>query len=183
MLRTTFFLDDVGDAILRQSNTTVTPSVTNISNVDRVRTPGLEIVWLAQDLVARGVSLEANATFADAKVVENAKDPASVGKYWLRVPKTRASLVVAYRPTPRWLTSVGVRHQGRSYNDVYNLDINPNVFGGVSSVNQLDARVAYKPAPKTEVSFGVDNITSHRSYQSHPLPGRTLFLELRVASR
>jgi len=183
MLRTTFFYDDVRDAILRQSNTTVTPSITNVSNVDRVRTPGLELAWVAQDLVARGLSIDANLTLADSKVVENAKDPATVGKYWLRVPKTRANLSVAYRFTDRWMGSVGYRHQGKAFNDVYNLDTNRNVFGGFSTVDQLDLRVSFKPASKAEIAFGIDNATNSRSFQSHPMPGRTMFLEFRVASR
>jgi iron complex outermembrane receptor protein len=183
MLRTTFFYDDVRDAILRQSNTTVTPSITNVSNVDRVRTPGLEIVWVAQNFLARGLSLDGNLTLADSKVVENANDPATVGKYWLRVPKTRANLTAAYRPTDRWMGSVGYRHQGKAYNDVYNLDVNGNVYGGFSTVDQIDLRLSYLPMPKTEVAFGIDNVTNSRSYQSHPMPGRTVFLELRVASR
>jgi iron complex outermembrane receptor protein len=183
VLRTTFFYDDIRDAILRQSDTTVTPSVTNVSNVDRVRTPGLEIVWVTQDFIAPGLSVDANLTLADSKIVENAKDPASVGKYWLRVPKTRGNVTVAYRPTEKWLGSVGYRHQGKAYNDVYNLDVNGNVYGGFSTVDQMDLRVSYKPIPKAEIAFGIDNVTNSHSYQSHPLPGRTLFMELRVASR
>ena len=161
----------------------MTPSITNVSNADRVRTPGVELVWSARDLGLRGLTIEANAAFADSKVVENAKDPESVGKYWLRVPKTRGSLLLAYRPTPKWMGSVGYRHQGRAYNDVYNLDINPNVYGGVSSVNQLDLRTSFKPQPKIELSLGVDNVTDQHAYQSHPYPGRTFFLEIRTASR
>jgi iron complex outermembrane receptor protein len=79
--------------------------------------------------------------------------------------------------------SVGYRHQGQAFNDVYNLDINRNVFGGFSSVDQIDVRVSYKPVRKTEIAFGIDNVTNSRSYQSHPMPGRTMFVELRVASR
>jgi iron complex outermembrane receptor protein len=182
-LRASLFLDDVKDAILRQSDTTVTPSITNVSNADRVRTPGVELVWSARDLGVRGLSVEANAAFADSKVVENEKDPQSVGKYWLRVPKTRGSLLLAYRPTAKWMGSVGYRHQGRAYNDVYNLDVNSNVYGGVSAVNQLDLRVSHKPQSKIELSLGVDNVTDQQSYQVHPYPGRTFFLEVRTASR
>jgi iron complex outermembrane receptor protein len=183
MLRASFFYDDVHDAILRQSDSTITPSVVRTSNVDRVRTPGLELVWVAQNLPVTGVSIEANATFADSKVVENSRDPLMEGKYWLRVPKTRGSLVLAYRPTARWMGSIGYRHQGRAYNDVYNLDIFPNVYGGVSSINQLDLRVSYKPVPVAEIAFGVDNVTDSHAYVSHPFPGRTMFLELRLANR
>lgn len=181
MLRSTFFLDDVHDAILRQSDATVTPSITRVSNVDRVRTPGLEFFWVANDFPSRKVNVEGNVTFASSKVIENSRDPLSVGKYWLRVPKTRGGLTVAYRPTDRWMGSVGYRHQGRSYNDVYNLDIFPNVYGGVSSVNQVDLRLSYKPTKLAEVAVGVDNVSNGHSYVSHPYPGRTMFVELRVA--
>ena len=182
-LRATVFVDDVRDAILRQSDVTVTPSITNVSNADRVRTPGLELVWTARDVLLRGLSVEANGALASSKVVANEKDPRSVGKYWLRVPKTRASVLVAYQPTARFMGSVGFRHQGRAYNDVYNLDVNPNVYGGVSELNQLDLRSSFKPHARLELAAGVDNLTDGHAYQSHPFPGRTFFLEVRSSSR
>jgi iron complex outermembrane receptor protein len=79
--------------------------------------------------------------------------------------------------------SVGFRHQGRAYNDVYNLDVNPNVYGGVSGLNQLDLRSSFKPHARLELAAGVDNLTDGRAYQSHPFPGRTFFLEVRSSSR
>jgi iron complex outermembrane receptor protein len=180
-LRVALFHNLVQDAILRQSNTTVTPTVTNVSNVDKVRTYGLELVWKVQDLASvRGLNLDANAALTDSKVLENAKDPASVGKYWLRVPKTRGNLILSYRPDEHWLGSIGWRHQGRAYNDTYNLDVNPDVYGGVSSVNELDLRVAYQMQKTWEFALGMDNVTDERSYQAHPYPGRTLFAEVRA---
>ncbi|MET0555619.1 MAG: TonB-dependent receptor [Vicinamibacteria bacterium] len=182
-LRATVFVDDVRDAILRQSDATVTPSITNVSNADRVRTPGVELAWTARDVLVRGLGVEANGAFAHSKVVANEKDPRSVGKYWLRVPKTRASALVAYRPNARFMGSVGFRHQGRAYNDVYNLDVNPDVYGGVSGLNQFDLRSSFKPHARLELAAGVDNLLDGRAYQSHPFPGRTLFLEVRSSSR
>jgi iron complex outermembrane receptor protein len=79
--------------------------------------------------------------------------------------------------------SVGYRHSGAAYNDVYNLDVNRNTYGGLSTVNQLDLKLSYKPAPRVEVALGVDNVTDQRAYQSHPFPARTVVLELRTASR
>ena len=181
--RASVFHDAVTEAILRQSNNTVTPSITNVSNVDLVWTSGFELVWTGRDVGVRGLSIEANLAFADSKVKENEKDPRSVGKYFLRVPKTRGSLLVAYRPNPRWMGSLGFRHQGRAYNDVYNLDLNPDVYGGVSRLNQLDLRVSFKPRPRIELATGMDNVTNQRAYQSHPYPNRTIFVEVRSSSR
>jgi iron complex outermembrane receptor protein len=130
-----------------------------------------------------GLSVEANAAFTRSKVVENEKDPKTEGKYWLRVPKARGGLIVAYRPTLKWLGSVGYRYSSAAFNDVYNLDTNANVYGGISKVNQLDLRLSYKPVPKIEVAVGMDNVTDSHSYQSHPLPGRTTFVQFRTSSR
>ncbi len=180
-LRVSVFHDAVRDAILRQSDTTVTPSVTRVSNVDRVKTSGLEIVWQTQDWLLRGLSLDANAAFAHSKVTANAADPASVGKYWLRVPKLRANLLATYRPTRQWMGSLGIRHSGRAYNDTYNLDVQPEVYGGVSSFTFVDLRGSYKLTPQVELALGVDNLADSRGFQAHPYPGRTVFTELRAS--
>jgi iron complex outermembrane receptor protein len=182
-LRASVFHDDVYDAIMRQSNQTVTPTVTNVSNVDHVRTTGVEVVWSANDLFFKGFGVEANGAFTSSKVLENAKDPAQEGKYFLRIPKTRGTLLVSYRPSAKWMGSVGYRHSGAAYNDVYNLDVNRNTYGGLSTVNQVDLKLSYKPVPRLEAAIGVDNINDQRAYQSHPFPARTFVVELRTASR
>lgn len=188
-LRVSLFHDDVRDAILRQSTTDATvcrstgtsaSTYTCVQNVDRVKTRGIEIAWQAHDWLLKGLSLDANAAFAHSKVVANARDPNSVGTYWLRVPKVRANLLAAYRANDRCMTSIGVRHSGRAHNDVYNADINPDVYGGVSSFTFVDLRVSYEFDPRVELALGVDNAADARGYQAHPYPGRTWFTELRV---
>ena len=182
-LRASIFHDDIHDAILRQSNNTVTPSITNVSNADHVRTTGVEVVWSARDLFVKGLSFEANSAFTRSKVLENAKDRGTEGKDFLRIPKTRATFLLAYRPDPQWMGSIGYRHSGAAYNDVYNLDINRNVYGGLSTVNQVDLKVSYKPQPRLEVAVGVDNFNNQKAYQSHPFPGRSFVIDLRTSSR
>lgn len=179
-LRVSLFHDDVRDAILRQTDISVTPNVTRISNVDRVKTRGVELAWQTQDWLLRGLDLDAGLALARSRVEANARDPQSVGKEWLRVPRVRANLLAAYRPDEHWMGSVGVRHSGRAYNDVYNRDVNPDVYGGVSSFTFVDLRGSYKFSPKTELALGIDNVGDARGFQAHPYPGRTLFSELRV---
>ncbi|RZL02224.1 MAG: TonB-dependent receptor [Rubrivivax sp.] len=178
-LRASLFHDSVANAILRQTDITVTPTVTRVSNVDRVKTTGIEFAWQAQDLFISGLSLDATAAFTNAKVTANARDPASVGKWWLRVPRERATLQAAYQASADWRFSAGYRHEGRAYNDVYNADVHPDVYGGVSSVNQLDLRGSHALTKQLELALGVNNALDAHAYQSHPYPGRTLFAELR----
>lgn len=178
-LRVSVFQDVVRDAILRQSDVTVTPSVTRVSNVDRVRTRGIEFVWMQQDVFVRGFDLEGNLAFTRSIVTANTRDPDSVGAYWLRVPKSRGALLASWRPNDLWRTSLGLRYSGRAYNDVYNRDVHPDVYGGVSRVKQLDWRASVKLQPQLEWAVGIDNLTDQRAWQSHPYPGRTLHTELR----
>lgn len=189
-LRVSLFHDDVKDAILRQSTTDasvckITGTVTTgsyscVQNVDRVKTSGIELAWSAQDLGFKGFSLDTSFAYTfRSEVTANSEDPAMVGKWWLRIPRTRATLLASWRPDDQWLLAAGYRHQGRAYNDTYNLDGNPGVYGGVSKVNQLDLRGAYKASRELEIALGINNATDQRAYQSHPYPGRTLFAELR----
>ncbi|MGC8141262.1 TonB-dependent receptor domain-containing protein, partial [Salmonella enterica] len=61
MLRTSLFQSDVRDSIYTQTNILVTPNVTNVQNVDRVRTRGIELAYsgqnVLQDLGVRGVDV------------------------------------------------------------------------------------------------------------------------------
>lgn len=177
LLRASLFQDDVQDAILRQND--VSAQIDWVSNVDRVRTRGIELAWQAQDWPARGLSLDANVALARSKVAANARDPRSVGKYWPRVPRLRASVVAAWRANERWTTSLALRHSGRAYNTSDNSDIQPDVYGGVSRLTQLDLRGSVKLQPQLELALGIDNLGDQRAWQSHPYPGRTLLAELR----
>lgn len=191
-LRVSLFHDDVKDAILRQSTTdpavckttaTGATTYTCVQNVDRVETTGLEVAWSAQDLGFKGFGLEVSGAYTfKSEVTENRNDPAMEGKWWLRVPRTRATVQASWRPDERWLLAAGYRHQGRAYNDTYNLDKNPDVYGGVSKVNQLDLRASVKLQRQLELAVGANNVTDQRAYQSHPYPGRTLFAELRFTN-
>jgi iron complex outermembrane receptor protein len=190
-LRVSLFHDDVRNAILRQSSPDPgacafagPPLVSNrydcVRNVDRVKTEGIELTWSGEDIGVRGLGLEASAAYTfRSEVVANQADPSMIGKWWLRVPRTRATLQATWKPDDQWLFAAGYRHQGRAYNDTANGDVNPNVYGGVSKVNQVDLRGARRLTKQLELAVGLNNATDQRAYQSHPYPGRTLFAELR----
>jgi hypothetical protein len=36
---------------------------------------------------------------------------------------------------------------------------------------------------RLELAVGMDNVTDQDAFQSHPLPGRTLFVQVRTSSR
>ena len=178
-LRASLFQDDVRDSIFSQTNVTVTPNVTNVQNVDRVRTRGVETAFSIAIPAIESLSFDGNLAYARARILENDNYPVSVGNMWPRIPKWRGSLQTVWRPTDRWLTSLGIRYSGRMFNRLENDDIYPDTYGGVSRFTLLDARVAYTTQRNIELALGVDNLTDERAYQVHPYPGRTAFIEAR----
>lgn len=177
-LRVSLFHEDIRDTIFSQTDTTVVPNVTNVQNVGRVRARGIELAWGADDVFVRGLKLEANATWVDARTLES-RNLASIGKFWVRVPRTRANLMATYAANERWMTNLTVRHSGRQYNELDNSDIRPDVYGAVSRYTMVDLRVVFRPERQWELALGVDNLSDRRAFVYHPLPGRTLFAELR----
>lgn len=177
--RVSLFEDDVRDSIFAQTNVTVTPNVTNVQNVGRVRTRGIETAFTLDAFGAYWLKIDGSIAYARSKILENANFPISIGNAWPRVPKWRGTLQVVVQPSERWFASLGIRHSGQTYNRLENDDFNGDTYGGVSRFTTLDARVAYAFDNALEIALGVDNVTNERSYQVHPLPTRTGYLEAR----
>ena len=180
-LRASVFEDDVRDTILSQTNILVFPNVTNIQNIDRVRTRGVELSGTANDVGIKGFDLTGNVTYAHAVTLENTNNPTTVGKYWVRVPRIRANFIGTYRPDDKWTTSLAARFSGREYNTLDNSDINPNTYGGTSTYTVWDTKLTYRFTRWADASFGVNNLTDKRYYVFHPYPGRTFVGELHAS--
>jgi len=180
-LRASFFRDDVTDTILRQTDATVTPSVTRVSNVDKVLTQGIELVWATRDVGLKGLDLGGSFTWTDAQVKANAANPAQVGKKWLRIPPQRYTVQASYRPNAQWLLGAAYRWASSSYNTEMNVDTNPDTYGGTSNVNQLDLKASWKFAKQWEWGFGINNVANRPSWQAHTMPQRSVQTELRFS--
>jgi len=180
-LRASLFCDDVTDTILRQTDATVTPTVTRVSNVDKVLTQGIELVWQSRDVGVKGLDLGGSATWTDATVTANAANPAQVGKAWLRIPPQRYTLQASYRPNNAWLFGASWRWASSMVNTELNVDNNPNTYGGTSSVNQLDLKAAWKFDKHWEWNVGINNVANQPSWQAHTMTQRNVQTELRYS--
>lgn len=178
-IRVSLFQDDVRDTILTQTNILVFPNITNVQNIDRVRTRGIELAGDMQNVLLRGLNIDANIAYNQPRIVQNDAFPASVGKNWIRIPRVRSAVTVTYKPIETLSVATTYRYQGRQFNELNNSDINPDVYAGLSRVRQWDARILWKPVSKAELALGIDNIANKLSWQSHPFPGRTVFAEIR----
>ncbi|WP_321782438.1 TonB-dependent receptor [Paraburkholderia sp. J94] len=180
LFRFTLFQDDVKNTIFSQTDTTVIPNVTNFQNIGKVRSRGVETSYQGQDVLLHGLDFSANVAYTQSKILANAQNPASVGKYFYRIPLWRVNAVATYRFDARMALTLAARYSGRQYNTLTNTDTNPNVFGGTSSYTVADVKFTFRPTKKTEIGVGIDNLFDARYYVYHPYPGRTFYAEAKI---
>lgn len=174
------FLENRHNALFSQTDTSVTPNVTQIENIDRVRIFGVEAALRSKDVFIDGLDFMGSVTWANGKTISDPLAPTAVGKNWPRIPEWRAKGVVSYNFNNIWTASLGVRYASASYSTLLNTDVNSQVFGGISSYLVADARLTYKVKENWTIAAGVDNIGDYKYYVSpHPYPQRTFFAEMR----
>jgi iron complex outermembrane receptor protein len=183
-LRLTAFGERTRDALYSQTNVLVTPNVTNVQNVDRIVTKGLELAYAASDVAAdeldlRGLDLNASLTWTDSKIDRNDKFPASVGKWQPRIPQWRASGQATWRADDRLAATLAARYSGRQYSTLDNSDPNGFAYQGASRYFTADLRVVYRIDRHWEAAFGIDNLNNYRYWNFHPYPQRTWVAELK----
>lgn len=180
MLRVSLFDEERTNALYSQTDTTVTPNVTQIENIGQVRIRGVELALDAHDVLIDGLQISASVTGAEAKTLTDRQYPAATGKTFPRIPDWRARMDVTYRPDDVMSYSAGLRYAGRAYNSLNNADINPNTFGGISSYLVADMRVQRKMGDGVTLAAGIDNMFDCKYYVSpHPYPQTTAFLQIR----
>ncbi len=181
LLRLSLFHENIYDAIYRQTNVAVFPVVTNIQNIDHVRTRGIEAAFQGENVGLRGLDLSGSVTYADSEIRKNTKVPGSVGKAMPRVPDWRATAVATYHQNDRLSYTLAARYSGQQYSQVDNSDINPNAVGGTSRFFVADVRVNYPLNKQLTASVGVDNLNNERYYDGHPYAQRTFHAELKAS--
>ncbi|MFN9451391.1 MAG: TonB-dependent receptor [Rubrivivax sp.] len=184
--RASLFTEDKRDALISQTDVTVTPNISSIQNVDKVRTSGLELAAQASDVGVRGLELNGSLTYTDSTIVRNTRNPGLEGTHQPRIPRWRATAVATWRASERLSASLAYRYSGRQHNALFNTtlqrynDINPNVYGAVSHYSVFDAKLLYRIDRHWTASLGINNIGSFKYYVNpNPYPQRTWFGSLK----
>jgi iron complex outermembrane recepter protein len=183
LLRATIFRETSRDALYSQTNVLVTPNVTNVQNVDLIKTLGIELAANKDDAFMKGLSFSGSVTYSDSKTIVNSKFPASVGAWQPRVPQWRANAVASYQWDEHLSGSFGLRYSGKQFATLDNVDTNPNAYTGFSSYFVADTRIRYRFTKNWIGSAGIDNLTNAKYWAFHPYPQRTLFLNLKYQIR
>ncbi len=190
LIRASLFHETKLDALISQtvgngavisfgSGTCAATSCSFIQNIDHVRTNGIELSTIWEDVGIHGLDILANATFTDAEILRNDINPSLQGKKPLRIPKQQYKLVATYHQNNNLTYSLGARYSGRQYNTLDNTDSNPSTFGGTSNYFFVDVKANYKFADRFTASVGVDNLNNYKAYVFHPYPQRTGYVQLK----
>jgi iron complex outermembrane receptor protein len=175
-LRLTAFGERTTDALYSQTNVLISPMVTNIQNVDLIRTKGLEVSYEAKLL---GFDLSSSVTWTDSKIIRNDKAPGSVGKWQPRIPEWRATGVATYEFNDKLSATLAARYSGKQYSTLDNSDINGFAYQGASKYFTADTRLRYRISRQWSMALGVDNLNNYQYWNFHPYPQRTYVAELK----
>lgn len=178
-LRLTAFFERNRDALYSQTNVLVTPNVTNVQNVDLIRTHGLEAAWSNENVLLEGLDMSASLTWTDSKIKRNAKFPASIGKWQPRIPEWRASAVASYRVNDKLSATLAARYSGQQFSTLDNSDINGFAYQGASKYFTVDARLRYRIDKHWSAAFGIDNANNYKYWNFHPYPQRAYSAEVK----
>lgn len=182
-LRVSLFQEYVSNALISQTSTLGTVVSSYTQNVDKTRQRGVEMVVQKDDVLIKGLEIDASATYVDARILANSSfvssTTTSVGKRTPYIPEWRATLEATYRPDDKWAYSLAGRYSGRLYATVDNSDVNTHTYQGFDSFIVFDMRVRYKIDQHWSAAFGIDNLANYNYFLYHPFPERTVFAELK----
>lgn len=180
LLRATLFYETVKDSLYSER---ISPTVTRIVNVGKIRTPGMELTYQGNDILLRGLDLSGSLTYSDSRIIENAGYVTvpgdTIGKYQPRVPVWRAVALASYRFSEQLTGSLGWRYKGRQYTTLNNSDPNGYAYQGDSPFKVVDLRMRYQIAKQWSAAFGIDNLTNYKYWAFHPYPQRAYSAELK----
>ena len=184
LARLTWFTERTRDALYSQTlfDSSANKNISRVQNIDRVATSGLEAALTSEDLLFKGLDLQASLTYTDSKITSNrgfVTTPGdTVGRWQPNIPRWRATLLGSYRFDDQWSASLGLRHSGKQHNTLNNTDVNGQTYRGVSQFTVLDLRVRHRFDKQWSASFGIDNLTNKKYWNFHPYPQRSYSAEV-----
>jgi iron complex outermembrane recepter protein len=154
---------------------TVSATLQEGINAGKAKSQGIELE--AEQKIAVGLTLFANYTYTDSEMVENAANPASVGKQLIQVPEHLLNAGVSYEQGPFSLSLTG-RYVSKRYGSDTNTDVIDGVYSSYDPYTLIDTKISYKMNQFAEISFSVNNIFDEDYYIYYKGEGRSFFTEL-----
>ncbi|HQN49427.1 MAG TPA: TonB-dependent receptor [Phenylobacterium sp.] len=176
---TSVFWQDIDDAVFSfQGLNQYGNVVSSYKNIDEVRQYGVELILEATDILIDGLDVDANVSWMNAETIKNAAATAAEGKMFPRIPEWRSNGNIRYRINDAWKASLGWRYATRPNSDLFGLS-RGDAYGFQSEYFTVDGRVTWAITPKAQLGLGIDNLFNDQAYVAHPLPQRTLVVDIK----
>jgi iron complex outermembrane receptor protein len=146
-------------------------------NAGRARTRGAElaVTWRP----ARWLTARPTYTFTNARIVENAAAPATVGRQVTFVPRHMAAGTVTALVRRLAVTLTG-RYQSAVFATDTNTDVVRNVPGAYDLFAELDAAATWTLRPGVSVNASIENLLNRHYYLFYRNPGRVASAGVRL---
>lgn len=187
-VRLSLFQENTRNALISQSNfvpPNTTVLTTFFTNVDAVRSRGVELAWQKDNVLIDRLELFGSATYVDARILSDptfasTTGTTATGKMVPNVPAWRGTFGGTYRPNDAWAFTAVARYQSKTYSTLDNTDTVANVYQAFDPFFVVDTRIQYQVAGRGSLSIGIDNIGNEKYTLFHPFPQRTYVLQGRL---
>lgn len=128
------------------------------------------------------LSLSANYTYTNAKIIRNDAQPKYNGHYIAQIPPHMAHLALLYGGDDRvgFFGSVQMNAQSGAFTSLDNKasDIATKTFGSINPRVSFDAKLGYEFKNKTSLSLSFLNFTNAQYYDYYKAPGASFYVEI-----
>jgi len=144
-------------------------------NAAKARVSGIELT--ARTRLSKWLELDANYAWIDSEILENAADPASVGKRLTDSPEHIAGIGLTARHGP-WTGTLNARYVSHVFFTSANTDVVEGVPGSYDAYTLVNAKAGYAFSKTVKASLAINNLLDEEAYSFFLLPGRSAVAEL-----
>ena len=140
-------------------------------NAGKAAIRGIELA--ASGRLTSWLKLDANYAYIGSEMLENAADPASVGKRLTDSPKNIAGIGLTAEQG-RWTGTLSARYVSHIFWQAQNTDVVEGVPGSYDAHTMVNAKLGYAFTDTVKATVAVNNLFDTRAYSYFLLPGRNI---------
>lgn len=172
-----YYQTEMYNAIYKNGSGTVDDPYKNI-NGGHERINGVELE--VDQKIYGDLSLMANYTFTNARVIKNNADPSTNGHYIAFIPQHMGHLALLYGGEDRegFYGSLQMNVQSGAYTNIKNTKTPSHTFGSVDPRATFDAKIGYEFHNKTSLSLSFLNFTNAQYYDYYKTMGASFYVQI-----
>ncbi|PAF43230.1 TonB-dependent receptor [Helicobacter sp. 11S02596-1] len=172
-----YYQTEMFNAIYKSGSGTESDPYKNI-NGGHERINGVELE--VDQKIYGDLSIMANYTFTNARVVRNDNEPSINGHHIAYIPEHMGHLALLYGGEDRvgFFGSLQMNAQSGAYVSIKNTKMPKNSFGSVDPRVTFDVKIGYEFHNKTSLSLSFLNFTNSQYYDYYKVPGASFYVQI-----